>query len=410
MTSPNHIHKKKTILIVTERFYPEEFRINDLAINWIKKGYDVVVLTQVPSYPYGEVFKDYKNKLLQTELWNGVKIYRMITITGYKKSLLKKLLHYIHYVIFGSILTFFIGKNIDSVFVYHLGPLTDAIPAIIIKKIFHKKVTIWTLDIWPDTVFAFGFKRTAMREKVLSRFIRYVYKNIDNILVSSQSFVNKLKLYTGEKSIHYIPQWADETNIKSSSQLKSISFSSEIRFHFTFAGNIGKVQNLENVIKAFALCRVDEKIQLNFIGDGWNLENIKKLVNDNHYENIVFWGRKPSSDMHIYYKYSDVLVLSLKSDPVLELTVPQKFQAYLSSGKPIFAITKGDVKHMVTEYGLGLTANPDNIDEIKRGFEEFPSLSKKRLTKFSQNCKGLYSDKFQKIKNMDLITSFLFSD
>ena len=180
--------------------------------------------------------------------------------------------------------------------------------------------------------------------------------------------------------------------------MKSISFSSEIRFHFTFAGNIGKVQNLENVIKAFALCRVDEKIQLNFI------------VNDNHYENIVFWGRKPSSDMHIYYKYSDVLVLSLKSDPVLELTVPQKFQAYLSSGKPIFAITKGDVKHMVTEYGLGLTANPDNIDEIKRGFEEFPSLSKKRLTKFSQNCKGLYSDKFQKIKNMDLITSFLFSD
>jgi glycosyltransferase involved in cell wall biosynthesis len=410
MTLPNPNDKKKTILIVTERFYPEEFRINDLALAWIKKGYKVKVLTQVPSYPYGKVFKNYKNLLFQTELWNGIKIHRMITITGYKNSLFKKILHYANYVIFGSIISFFIGKDIDSVFIYHLGPLTDSLPAIIIKKIFHKRTTIWTLDIWPDAIFAFGIKRTAFREKVLNHFIKFVYKNCDNILVSSQNFTSKLKLYTGNKPIFYIPQWADEVNSKSSSQSNNIFFSKEKLFHFTFAGNIGKVQNLDNVIKAFALTKAKKNIQFNLIGDGWNLVNIKKLVNDNHYKNIVFWGRKPSSEMHIYYELSDVLVISLISDPMLELTVPQKFQAYLSSGKPIFAIMKGDVKKMVEEYDLGLVSNPDDLQDIKEGYEKFATLSEDRIMDFGNNCKDLYLDKFQKIKNIQLISSFLFQE
>ena len=408
MTLANPIHKKKTVLIVTERFYPEAFRINDLAIAWIKKGYEVKVLTQVPSYPFGRVFKNYKNLIFQTELWNKIKIYRMITITGYKKSLFKKILHYVHYVIFGSILAFLIGKNIDSVFIYHLGPLTDAIPAIIIKKIFHIRITIWTLDIWPDAIFAFGIKRTAFREKVLNRFVKYIYKNCDNILVSSQNFTYKLKLFTGKNPIHYIPQWADEVKSESSSKLQNLLFSNEKRFHFTFAGNIGKVQNLDNVIKAFALSKFDNNIQLNFIGDGWNLENIKKLVKENNYKNIVFWGRKPSSDMNIYYELSDVLVISLISDPILELTVPQKFQAYLFAGKPIYAIINGDVKRMVEEYELGLTADPDNLEDIKKGFEKFVTLDEDRLRNIGDNCKNLYLNKFQKTKNVNLITYFLF--
>jgi len=410
MTSPNPIDKKKTILVVTERFYPEEFRINDLALAWVKKGYKVKVLTQVPSYPYGKVFKNYKNLIFQTELWNGIKIYRMITITGYKKSLFKKILHYANYVILGSIISFFIGKDIDSVFIYHLGPLTDSLPAIIIKKIFHKRTTIWTLDIWPDAIFSFGIKRTAFREKALNHFIKFVYKNCDNILVSSQNFTSKLRLYTGNKPIFYIPQWADEVNSKSSFKLNNTFFSKEKRFHFTFAGNIGKVQNLENVIKSFALTKVKKNIQLNFIGDGWNLVNIKKLVNDNHYKNIVFWGRKPSSEMHIYYELSDVLIISLTSDPMLELTVPQKFQAYLSSGKPIFAIMKGDVKRMVEEYELGLAANSDDLQDIKAGYEKFSTLREKRLMDFGNNCKALYLDKLKKTKNIQLISSFLFQE
>lgn len=401
---------KKTVLLVSERFYPEEFTINDLATAWAEKGYKVKVLTQVPSYPYGKVFKGYKNLCYQKEIWNKISIYRIRTVTGYNTSLLKKIFHYINFIIFGSLLALFLARKSDEIFVYHVGPLTDAIPAVIIKKLFLKRITIWTLDIWPDAVFAFGFKRTKFREKALHLFVKFIYRNCDNILVSSRYFTDKLKLYASNKKIHYIPQWADEANSKCSPSLGNFKFSEEKKFHFTFAGNIGKVQNLANVIKAFASSENTEKIQLNLIGDGWNLPNILKIIKHNRYTNIISWGRKPSSDMPVYYGLSDVLVISLKSDPILELTVPQKFQAYLSAGKPIYAIMNGDVKKMVEEYELGITADPDNLTEIREGFEKFAAFDKAELNKFGANCESLYRDKFQKSKNIELITSILFEN
>lgn len=406
----NNIEKnaKKTILIVTERFYPEEFRINDLALEWAKEAYKVKVLTQVPSYPFGKVFKEYKNKFYQKESWGGVEVHRIKTVTSYKNSLFKKLLHYFNFIALASILALFIGKKSDKIFVYHLGPLTDVTPAIVIKKIFKKKITIWTTDIWPDTVFAFGIKRTAFREKVLNAFVKFVYKNCENILVSSKSFVDKLKFYVFGKEIYYIPHWADELITNPRNNLNDLKLSADKRFHFTFAGNIGKVQNLEYVIKGFGISHTENKVQLNIIGDGWNLEKVKKIVINNNFENIVFWGRKPSGDMYKYYELSDVLVISLKSDPLLELTVPSKFQSYLLSGKPIYAIINGDVRQMVEEYELGLTADPDDLEDIKRGFEKFVTLGKDILMNFGNNSKKLYFDKFQKAKNVKIITSFLF--
>jgi len=406
----NNIKKnvEKIILIITERFYPEEFRVNDLVLEWAKKGYKVKVLTQVPSYPFGKIFKEYKNKFYQKELWGDIEVHRIKTVTGYKNSLFKKLLHYFNFIVLGSILALFIGEKIDKIFVYHSGPLTNAIPAIVIKKIFKKEITIWTVDIWPDAVFAFGIKRTAFREKALNTFVKFVYKNCENILVSSKSFVDKLKIYVFGKEIYYIPHWADELITNTTNNINNLKLSADKRFHFTFAGNIGKVQNLENIIKGFAISRTERETQFNIIGDGWNLEEIKKIVVDNNFENIVFWGRKPSGDMYKYYELSDVLVISLKSYPLLELTVPLKFQSYLISGKPIYAIIKGDTRQMVEEYELGLTADPNDLENIKRGFEKFSTLGKDMLLNFGNNSKRLYLDKFQKAKNIKIITSFLF--
>ena len=401
--------KKNTILIITERFYPEEFRINDLALEWAKKDFNVKVLTQAPSYPFGKIFKNYKNKLFQTESWNGVSIHRIKTVTGYESSIFKKCLHYLNFIILGSILALSIGKKLDKIFVYHLGPLTDALPAIVIKKIFKKKITIWTTDIWPDAVFALGFKRTRFRETILKKFVKFIYKNCENILVSSPSFVDKLRNYVLGKEIQYVPYWADESNSNPEIDTSDLHQFANNKLQITYAGNIGKVQNLENVIKGFAMSKSRNNIQLNFIGDGWNSENLKKLATSNKLQNIVFWGRKSSQDMYKYFELSDILLIALKSDPLLELTVPSKFQAYLSSGKPLFAIIEGDVKKMVEENKLGITANPDDLEDIKRGFETLSVIGKDDLIKYSNNCEMLYHKNFQRKKNIEKITSFLLS-
>jgi uncharacterized protein with PQ loop repeat len=149
-------------LVICEVFYPEEFLINELVKEWDLAGYRLEILTRTPSYPFGKVFHGYKNKLYQKEKWGNIVIRRFPVIPGYKRSLPIKILNYLSFVLFGSIIALFISKRYNRVFIYHTGPLSIAIPGILINKISKAPVTIWSFDLWPATVYAYGFKKTKL--------------------------------------------------------------------------------------------------------------------------------------------------------------------------------------------------------------------------------------------------------
>ena len=162
--------KNKKILIVTECFYPEEFKINDVALSWKDKGYDVDVLTLAPTYPLGKVFPSYKNGFFRKDEYQGINIFRLHAVTGYRDSVVKKILKYINFMIFGSIAAIFIGRKYDYVFGFNMSALTGMLPAVVIRKLYKKPLTFWTQDVWPDSVYAYGFKkkigRASCRERV----------------------------------------------------------------------------------------------------------------------------------------------------------------------------------------------------------------------------------------------------
>lgn len=397
----------KTIFIVTERFYPEEFRINDLALEWVKRGYKVYVLTQFPSYPFGKIFPGYKNKFYQKEIWQGIEIHRILSVTGYKESLFKKILQYLNYMILGSFFVVFLGQKCDVIFKSQQGPITDAIPAIVAKKLYKKKLTMWITDIWPDSFYAYGFKKTRFTEVILGFLIKFIYRNCDNILVSSPGFIERVKNFTSKKEIYYSPCWADES-LKLSINKKQEK-NTEKKIHFTFAGNIGKVQNLENLILGFAASDQIDRMQLDIIGDGSHKGFLEELVKKNKIKNVVFYGRKRASEMAPFYEMSDVLIIPLKRDPFLELTLPGKFQTCLTIGKPIFAVMFGEVKRMVDENELGLSADPESVEDIKISFEKFANLSKEKLEEYGSNCTEFYKREFNKKVLIDNITEKLFN-
>lgn len=374
-----------------------------MALYWSRKGYKVGVLTQVPSYPFGRVYKGYKNFLFQINTLKNIKIYRVFTVLGYEKCLILKILNYLNFMFLTSIIGLFIGIKYNKIFIFHTGPLTQALAGIIIKKIFKKEMTIWTQDVWPDTVYAYGFKNNKILEFMLNSFVKFIYKNCKNIFVSCEMFVNKIKVYVNDKTIHYFPNWADEFP-KSIGKHKVI-LSKDKRVHFTFAGNIGKVQNLENIIYGFSNLPVDWKIQLNIIGDGSHLEYLKKLVKKQQILRVVFWGRKPSKEMALYYKASDVLIISLTSKPIFQLTIPSKFQTYLSVNKPVFCVMNGAVADIVLRYKLGIVIPPDGLKEIEKGFKKFYKMEKNKIKKYSMNSKELLVRCFNRetiMKNMTL--------
>lgn len=387
----------KKVLIVSEYFYPEEFKINELVTEWQKNGFEVDVLTQIPTYPTGKVIQNFKNKWFSKERWNNITIYRVKAITGYKESLFKKLLKYFVFMFNASIVALFIGKKYDYVFGYDVGPLTAMFPGVLISKIYKKPFTIWVHDIWPDSVYAYGFKQRWPLKSALDLYVRFVYKNCSAIAISGPGFLEKVRAYTdNQKIIKFLPSWPDDMTLTD----KKFQFSQEIKTHFTFAGNIGKVQNLENVLAGFATLRPDllDKAQLNIIGDGSHLEFLTKYVKDNHYKNIVFWGKKPRHEMSMYFNGSDFLIVSLIDEPIFSLTIPGKVQTYIAAKKPIFAIISGDTVNIINDNNLGISVHPSNIEVITKGFEYLIQTSQIERDTFTLNCNNLINNTFNKSK------------
>jgi glycosyltransferase involved in cell wall biosynthesis len=396
----------KKILIVTECFYPEEFKINDVALSWRDKGYDVDVLTLSPTYPLGKVFPGYKNSFFQKDEYQGVNIFRVHAITGYRDSLIKKILKYVTFAIFGSIVALFIGKKYDCVFGFNGGALTDMLPAVIIRKLYKKPTMFWVQDVWPDSVYAYGFKRTRILSTFLDVFVKFMYHNIDSIIISSKGFQPKLEPYIKKGlKFNYLPNWADDLNM----DLEPKILSKIQKVHFTFAGNIGKVQNLENIIKAFCLLPdgCQKKSQLNIIGDGSNLYNLQMLANSN--SDIVFHGKKAREDMASYYKASNFLIISLIDEPIFSVTVPAKTQTYIAAKKPILAIINGDVADIVNDNNLGISVGPSNIELIKEAFEKCIDMPENEKARFTINNEKILETTFNKEKNINKITSQLIA-
>lgn len=397
--------KKDSVLIITERFYPEEFGINGLARAWQTKGYEVAVLTQTPSYPFGKVYKGYKNKLFQTEKWQGIKIYRIFSLMGYTKGVFLKVLNYLCFALLASLVSLCIGRKYKRIFVYHIGPLTQALPAVLIKKLFGNKFYVWTLDIWPDSVYAYGFKKRALSETLLDSFVKAVYKNCETVFISCKGFRRKIEHYAPDAKIVFSPQWVpDDLDFDRVIPHESLKKG----FNFTFAGNIGKVQNLENVIRGFARLPKDHhQARLNIIGDGSNLEHLKEIVHKEKIDNVLFWGRKPLKEMPRWFEGSNVLIISLIDEPIFSLTVPAKFQAYLASGKPIYCVMKGEVADLVTSNRIGFVSHPNNIEDIKVGFEKFLSAPKEELEIFGRNMKSLLNNEYDRDKIIEQMTKII---
>jgi glycosyltransferase involved in cell wall biosynthesis len=394
------------ILIVSECFYPEEFKVNDIALAWKDKGYDVDVLTLIPTYPIGNVFSGYKNRFLIKDEYLGIKIFRLYAVSGYRDSKFKKILKYLNFMVLGSVVSIFIGRKYDYVFGFNLGPLTDMLPAVLIKKLYKKPVMFWVQDIWPDSVYAYGFKKTKLLAILLDGFVKFMFNNISVIAITSKGFKNKIEPYLA-KNLHFVyaPNWADELHM----QAETIVLSEAQKVHFTFAGNVGKVQNLENIIAAFSRLtdRYQTDSQLNIIGDGSNLTYLKEISNNN--PNIKFFGNQLRKEMSKFYQASDFLIVSLIDKEVFSVTVPAKTQTYISAQKPILAIINGAVSDIVNENNLGISVNPSDIELITKAFIKCIDMPESEKNQYTVNNQKLIESIFNKENIINDITRELIS-
>lgn len=387
----------KKILVISEVFYPENFLINDLVREWKKQGHTVDVISQYPSYPESYVFPGYENVGESVEEWEGSKIYRFPFIEGYKTSIKKKFANYLKFVRGASKIGKRIGGNYDVIFVSQTGPLTVAIPAIAIKKKFHKKISIWTFDIWPDVVYMYGVPRMIITKFFLDNLVKYIYKKFDNILVSSSGFKNSILKYVPNKTITYAPNWLQPVEfVTSEIQLDTN------KFNYTFTGNISLYQNMLNVVKGFSLANIENAV-LNIIGNGSSYTELKDYIENNNVQNVKLYKRVPYNQIDDILQHSDVFVLPLIANEEIEKTEPLKLQSYLSVGKPIYGILNGTCRTIIEENRLGLCAEPSNIANIAKGFKDIKTYAEDHTNEVYTSAQNLKQERFNKQKTIEKI-------
>ncbi|MGL5354472.1 MAG: glycosyltransferase family 4 protein, partial [Clostridium sp.] len=174
------------ILVVTQYFWPEDFRINDICEGLIEKGHEVEVLTGIPNYPYGKFYEGYSIFKRRKEYYKGIKIKRVPMIPRGKDGFMKLALNYISYTISASIAAVgLLFNKYDRVFVFQLSPITLAIPGIIVSKIKKIKSTIYIQDLWPDSLYCIKEIKNNRIKLILDRICMKIYNSFDNVLITS---------------------------------------------------------------------------------------------------------------------------------------------------------------------------------------------------------------------------------
>lgn len=394
----------RRILIVTERFHPENFPINDLALQLAEDGLRVAVLTQAPSYPRGRLYPGWRNRPISREDWGPVRVIRIRTRCGYGTSLLLKVLHYVDFMVLGSLAAAAVGTRFDEVLVYHAGSLTMAVPAIVAAARCRARLSLWTLDLWPETVHAYGLGRDPLTRPLLDRFVRFVYGRCGGVFVPSMGFVPSVSRYVARSRIYFLPNWLPSGQ-RLAAREPGPARAGCIRF--TFAGTVGRAQGLDAVVHGFLAAHRSRPgfAVLRILGDGTELPALRRAAEG--CAAVEFLGRVPADSMAAVFADSDVLVLPLRKDPAFAHTVPWKFQSYLAAGKPILCAAGGEMARIVLEDGLGLTADPGNAEDIARAFLEAASMKREDLERIGARGAALLRQRYDKDTLIGRVESYL---
>lgn len=394
--------KIEHILVVSQYFYPEQFRINDICREWVKRGYKITVLTGIPNYPRGEYFEGYDKEHRRRETVDGIDIVRLPIRPRYKGA--KNLfLNYVSFVIEGKK---WLRKNdikADAVFCYEVSPMTQALVSVAYSKRYKIPHYIYVTDLWPENVEIVAGIHNPVILSLIQKMSDYIYKNSKKILTSSKSFIKAIeKRKIDRKNIEFWPQYAEDFYRPVEESDKN-EIQSDGIFNIVFAGNIGFAQGLSILIGAAKLLKKDGlKARFNIIGDGRYLDTLKNDINSNElsdYFNLI--SRKPAEEIPLYAARADALLITLSKSKVFSITIPAKTQSCLACAKPILLSADGEVQDIIKEASAGLVSDAEDVLGLYKNIVCLMNLSGEERKAFGRA--GLeYSRKyFDKTKLLD---------
>jgi len=388
------------ILLFSQYFWPENFRINEMAFALKAQGHDVEVLTGKPNYPDGQVFDGYKAWGIVKEVWKGISVHRIPVFPRGKKSSVRLAFNYVSFVMSGLILAPWVLKKrkYDVVFVYAPSPIFQVIPASFLGWLKSIPVVLWVQDLWPQSAQATGHVKNSFMLKGLESLVRFAYAHTDLLLVQSKAFIAPVAALAPNIPISYYPNSVDSSfyaphklNAPEINTLKS-------GFTVMFAGNIGAAQSMETIVEAAQKLLDYPEIKIVILGNGSQREWLINQIAEKQLSNVHLEGVYPIEDMPVLMRQASALLVTLANQPIFELTIPSKIQAYLAVGKPIIACLNGEGAKLIQDAKAGLAVNAQNAADLAYAIIKLYEMPASERAQMGVNGRAYFKQHFEEEK------------
>lgn len=398
------------ILVVTQYFWPENFRVNDLVSELLKRGHEVTVLTGKPNYPSGKVFEDFSQNPNKFTHYHGARIFRVPMIAR-ARGAARLLLNYVSFAIGASIWGSWLLRNrdFDVIFVYEPSPVTVGLPAVLLSRLKRIPIVFWVLDLWPETLAALGVVRSPRMLTWIGKMVGFIYNNCSLILGQSQGFLASIAKYCSDaQKIRYFPSWAEDI-FSQNSMYKAPEIS--VRdgcFNVLFAGNVGEAQDLPTVLDAAERLKDNPNIRWLVVGDGRKSDWLQSEVERRSLQEcVILLGRFAVERMPSFYAHADSLLVSLKKDPVFSMTIPGKVQSYLMSGLPLLGMLDGEGAHVIEQAGAGLTCAAGDSAGLAAAVLTMTNMSTEERNRMGKSGRAYAHKEFSREMLMNQFEKFL---
>lgn len=376
------------LLVVSQYFWPENFRINDLVVELVKRGHQVTVLTGLPNYPDGKVFSEFQGDSVKFQEYEGARIVRAPMMPRGQGGL-RLILNYFSFAVSASFwgLWKLRGEKFDVIFAYEPSPITVGLPAALLRAVKHAPLVFWVLDLWPETLRAIGVIRSKTALRIVGKLVAFIYKRCDLILAQSRSFMPEIYKYAGRnRCVYYFPSWAESVfDVKNAEPATEVSLQSE-GFTVVFAGNIGDAQDFPAILAAAEKLKPFQGIRWLIVGDGRMAEWVRNEIKQRKLQECVHMlGRFPVERMPSFFKHADALLVSLKDESVFSMTIPGKLQSYLAAGIPVIAMLNGEGADVVESSRAGVVCAAGDPDGLASAVIKLMKMTNTERATLGQN-------------------------
>ena len=389
----------KRILVVSQHYWPENFRIADICRGFTEDQIEVDVLCGLPNYPKGEWFDGYRYSGPRRQTHDGVEIFRAGEIRRKGNTSVRIFLNYISYPLTAVLnLPRLHGRKYDAVFCYETSPVLMLFPAILYAKLHRLPLTCYVLDLWPENLYSVLPVHNRLLRTIAEKVSHWHYRRCEKLIAMSPALEEKLRAVAPRAQLTTIPQYCEDLYARDVFDA-NLEKRFKGRFNVLFAGNISPAQDLGLLVQCAEKLRQDKRADIHFIivGDGMSRTNLEEEIRGKDLSSyFTFEGQHPVTDIPAYHTMADALFAALAKSDELGLTVPAKITSYMAAGRPCLVA------------GCGLTSPAGDAHALYQNLLALAAMSPEQRTAMGQAGRAYFEQHFRRSKLLKKLEQFIF--